>query len=158
MYMDITDRDRVWNYYIGADVEEAKDGYGAIIKKDATCNSRYAWEVDHIIPASVLKKIGVDDDLIDDSINLRIINKSNNRSKGDSFPEHNYDMVSRGSENVNIEPLTMTFKDQKIKELKEFYRDYFEAFIRESAIKERISAKRRHALNVLRDMGYPIVF
>lgn len=158
MYMDITDRDRLWNHYIGSDVDETKDAYGAIIKKNATSNSRYAWEIDHIMPASVLKKIGVDDNLIDDSINLRIIHKSNNRSKGDSFPSHNYDMISRGSENVNIDPLTKTFTNQKIKQLKDFYGVYFEAFIRESAIKERISSKRRYALNVLRDMGYLIVF
>lgn len=158
MYMDITDRDRLWNHYIGSEVDETKDAYGAIIKKNATSDSRYAWEIDHIMPASVLKEIGVDDVLIDDSINLRIIHKSNNRSKGDSFPKHTYDMVSRGSENVKIDSSTMMFTNQSIKQLKKFYGDYFEAFIRESAIKERISAERRYALNVLRDMGYQIVF
>lgn len=71
-----------------------KDACGAWIVKDkyGDYDNLYGWEIDHIYPIS----LGGGNDII----NLRPMNCSNNRSKGDDFPSYIADVTSDGEKNV----------------------------------------------------------
>ena len=75
----------------GLDPDEwRRDASGAIIKRSSygRDDELYGWEVDHIVPQSLLEDNDVPDDLIDDDKNLRPLNWNNNKSKGDNYPNY----------------------------------------------------------------------
>lgn len=151
------DREYLWNKKIGSNNAMAIDDYGAIIRKNATENSPYAWEIDHIMPQRVLEIIGVQEVNINDEDNLRVIHKSNNRSKGDSFPEHTYDMTSLdGVHNTKISPTTNGIKPEFINYLNALYGNEIRAFIDNSRRMQRYTQDRKYALKVLKDMGWDV--
>lgn len=148
-----------WNSIVGKDVEKYVDEYGAIVHRDAKGNSDYAWDIDHIVPYSVLETIGVPEGLINLAINLRIINRHNNISKSDDFPCHTYTMMSFDDENnMKLGPFKYCFDGRIINAYNYLYHYYFLRFIEESRRKKRISDKRRFALNMLQKMGWYIDF
>ncbi len=73
----------LWNERIGKSVQNAYDFAGRPIKKGAygDTNSKYGWDLDHIIPISKNGKNEKD--------NLQIVNILTNREKGNNFPDFN---------------------------------------------------------------------
>ena len=66
------------------------DSSGAIIKKTSygRDDELYGWEIDHVIPVSILEKYHVPEELGNDMLNLRAMNWNNNVSKGNSYPKY----------------------------------------------------------------------
>lgn len=102
------------------------DASGAIIKRSSygRDDEWYGWEVDHIVPRSLLERNGVPEDLINDDRNLRPLNWNNNNSK-DDYPDYwivvEADEFQERNVSVNKEK---TISEKKRKELKELYKDY----------------------------------
>ncbi len=80
-----------------------KDACGAWILRDqyGQPESRYGWEIDHIVPQKVLQEKGVSQNKIDDIHNLRPLNIGNNLSKSDSYPD--YMAKIRADKEMNVE-------------------------------------------------------
>ena len=103
------------------------DASGAIIKRSSygRDDEWYGWEVDHIVPRSLLERNGVPEDLINDDRNLRPLNWNNNNSKDDDYPDYwivvEADEFQERNVSVNKEK---TISEKKRKELKELYKDY----------------------------------
>lgn len=74
-----------------------KDACGAWIIRNHYGNqsSIYGWEVDHVYPQS----LGGDDN----PINLRAMQRDNNRSKGDDYPSYTAFIQSEGNKNIRKE-------------------------------------------------------
>ena len=81
-----------------------KDACGAWIirNKYGDTDSLYGWEVDHIVPQSLLRDKGFSDSLIDNSLNLRALQHENNASKQDDYPSYTAVVTSEGTENVRV--------------------------------------------------------
>ena len=79
-----------------------KDACGAWIirNKYGDTDSLYGWEVDHIVPQSLLRDKGFSEGVIDNSLNLRALQHENNASKSDDFPSYTAVVTSEGKENV----------------------------------------------------------
>ena len=79
-----------------------KDACGAWIirNKYGDTDSLYGWEVDHIVPQSLLHEKGFSDSLIDNDLNLRALQHDNNASKHDDYPSYTAVVTSEGAENV----------------------------------------------------------
>lgn len=132
------ERQALWNHFIGCNIDATQDVHGAIIKRDAEPDTEYAWEIDHIFPASVLEKAGVPKEDIDDLINLRILHHSNNESKGDDYPRYGYTTYSLDSEsNITLgEKLYVTFNPTTQTAIRMKYAPYF----RQLDLKRRMEA------------------
>lgn len=85
----------------------------------------FGWEVDHIVPQSLLEENGVPQNLIDDFRNLRPLNWRNNVSKGDDYPSYKVEIQSEdGGESNVIRSRRRTVNQAKQKELRELYAQY----------------------------------
>lgn len=112
----------------GCDQDEWRlDASGAIIRRISygRTDRLYGWEVDHIVPESLLRAKGVPQEMIDDDINLRPLNWNNNVSKGDDYPIYKIVMEADMFQESN----DTASKFDKISEamqsrLMDFYRDY----------------------------------
>lgn len=112
------DREEVWKRQFGADVTEDKDACGTEVHYNATGNSDYAWEVDHIFPKEWLERLEVPEVIIDDPINLRVLQHSNNEAKGNDYPRY---CDGNGKQwRINI---------QRQEKLANFYQPWIKAFI-----------------------------
>lgn len=83
---------------------------------------KYAWEIDHIIPRSILLSYNVPDDLVDDIINLRPLNWHNNVSKGDDCPSYKATYTRDGDQNVEKHS-NLTINPSILNAVLKFYRD-----------------------------------
>lgn len=98
----------VWNRAIvveGFDQSRfRKDACGAWIIRDkfGDNDSLYGWEIDHIVPQSLLKEKGYSQTDIDNYDNLRALQHENNASKGDDYPSYTAVVTSEGTKNVNV--------------------------------------------------------
>ena len=79
-----------------------KDACGAWIirNKFGDTDSLYGWEVDHIVPQSLLREKGISESMIDNSLNLRALQHENNDSKSDDYPSYTAVVTSEGTENI----------------------------------------------------------
>ena len=79
-----------------------KDACGAWIirNKFGDTDSLYGWEVDHIVPQSLLREKGISESMIDNSLNLRALQHENNASKSDDYPSYTAVVTSEGTENI----------------------------------------------------------
>ena len=75
-----------------------KDRY----RKYGDTDSLYGWEVDHIVPQSLLREKGYSEMMIDYSLNLRALQHENNASKSDDYPSYTAVVTSEGTENVRV--------------------------------------------------------
>ena len=67
-----------------------KDACGAWIIRDkyGDTDSLYGWEIDHVVPKSLLRDLGIEEVLMDNPSNLRALQHQNNASKGDDYPSY----------------------------------------------------------------------
>lgn len=81
-----------------------KDACGAWIIRDkyGDNDSLYGWEIDHIVPKSLLEEKGYSQQDIDNNDNLRALQHENNASKSDDYPSYTAVVTSEGTENVNV--------------------------------------------------------
>lgn len=81
-----------------------KDACGAWIIRDkyGDDDSLYGWEIDHIVPQSLLEEKGYSQKDIDKNENLRALQHENNASKSDDYPSYTSVVTSEGTENVNV--------------------------------------------------------
>ncbi len=81
-----------------------KDACGAWIirNKYGDTDSLYGWQVDHIVPQSLLRDKGFCESMIDNSLNLRALQHENNKSKSDDYPSYTAVVTSEGTENVRV--------------------------------------------------------
>lgn len=124
-------KQRVWGKatLIDANNPESgkKDPCGACIKEEyyGDRNSIYGWEIDHIIPESVLKDVGVPQELIDDIDNLRPMHWRNNVQKSDDFPVYGGEIAAVGDKNFDVSRDYQVNRDQ-INVLRSLYKDYID--------------------------------
>lgn len=80
-----------------------KDACGAWIFRDkyGDSDSLYGWEIDHIVPQSMLRERGINEQMIDNPHNLRALQHENNKSKGDDYPSYTAVVTSEGTENIS---------------------------------------------------------
>lgn len=80
-----------------------KDACGAWIfwDKYADSDSIYGWQIDHIVPRSLLEENGFSDEMIDNPLNLRALQHDNNASKSDDYPSYTAVVTSNGAENIH---------------------------------------------------------
>lgn len=114
----------------GLDADEWRmDACDAIIHRssygrDDEC---FGWEVDHIVPKSLLEDNDVPQELIDDFRNLRPLNWRNNLSKGNDYPEYTADIKSDdGGESNVFRSSKRTVNKGRQKELRELYAQYLQ--------------------------------
>lgn len=95
-------------------VSVRKDACGAWIVRGKYGNrdSRYGWEIDHVLP----KALGGGDD----AVNLRAMQWENNLSKGDSYPGYRAVVRARETENVSVEQ-DFTVNEKLRRRLEELY-------------------------------------
>lgn len=112
----------------GLDADEWRmDACDAIIHRSSYGRNDdfFGWEVDHIVPKSLLEENGVPQNLIDDFRNLRPLNWRNNVSKGDDYPSYKVEIQSEdGGESNVIRSRRRTVNQAKQKELRELYAQY----------------------------------
>lgn len=110
------------------------DACGAMICYDCydKPNLMFCWEIDHIFPKSSLEKAGVPQELIDHPNNIRALNRKNNESKSDNYPNYTRSYIRRGMDNVEIKPEDdLQFRGVgpfKQEEIIELYKDYIKEF------------------------------
>ena len=93
-----------------------KDACGAWIIRDKSgdSDSIYGWQIDHIVPRSLLEENGFSDEEIDNQLNLRALQHDNNASKSDDYPSYTALVTSKGSENIQaIKYLQVNNKKQE---------------------------------------------
>ena len=112
----------------GLDADEWRmDACDAIIHRSSygRGDDFFGWEVDHIVPQSLLEENGVPQNLIDDFRNLRPLNWRNNVSKGNDYPSYKVEIQSEdGGESNVIRSRRRTVNQAKQKELRELYAQY----------------------------------
>jgi len=97
-----------------------KDACGAWIVWDkyGVTDNIYGWQVDHIVPQSMLE--GIDASLVDDNRNLRALQHQNNASKGNDYPA--YTAVVTSELNKNVQKTQNLVVNEKTREiLKKLY-------------------------------------
>jgi len=77
-----------------------KDACGAWIVWDkyGITDNIYGWQVDHIVPQSMLEGVGAS--FVDDDRNLRALQHQNNASKGDDYPAYTAVVTSDANKNI----------------------------------------------------------
>lgn len=114
----------------GLDADEWRmDACDAIIHRSSygRDDEYFGWEVDHIVPKSLLEDNGVPQELIDDFRNLRPLNWRNNVSKGDDYPEYKAVICSEdGGESNVLRDSSRTVNKAKQDELRKLYSDYLD--------------------------------
>ena len=114
----------------GLDADEWRmDACDAIIHRSSygRDDEFFGWEVDHIVPKSLLEENDVPQVLIDDFRNLRPLNWRNNLSKGNDYPKYTADIKSEdGGESNVIRSSSRTVNKAKQKELRELYAQYLQ--------------------------------
>ena len=96
----------VWDHAIAVDGYDMnrfrKDACGAWIIRDkyGDKDSLYGWEIDHIVPQSLLEEKGFNQNSIDNPLNLRALQHDNNASKSDDYPSYTAVVTSEGTENI----------------------------------------------------------
>ena len=110
----------VWDRAIEVDGYDStrfrKDACGAWIIRDkyGDSDSIYGWQIDHIVPRSLLEENGFSDEEIDNQLNLRALQHDNNASKSDDYPSYTALVTSKGSENIHtIKYLQVNNKKQE---------------------------------------------
>lgn len=131
MNLSEKDKDRIFRKarkIEGLDADEWRmDACDAIIHRSSfgRDDEFFGWEVDHIVPKSLLEENGVPQDLIDDFQNLRPLNWRNNVSKGNDYPSYKVEIQSEdGGESNVIRSRRRTVNQVKQKELRELYAKY----------------------------------
>lgn len=98
-----------------------KDACGAwiIYDKYGITDNPYGWEVDHIVPRSLLEQKHVPGEQINHPLNLRALQWQNNRNKGDYYPSYMSKVMSDGNNNAyRSQAMTVNTKVQeKLKQL-----------------------------------------
>ena len=81
-----------------------KDACGAWIiwDKYGDTDSLYGWQIDHIVPQSMLEEKGYSQESIDNPVNLRALQHENNNSKSDDYPSYTAVVTSEGTENIKV--------------------------------------------------------
>lgn len=99
-----------------------KDACGAWIirNKYGDTDSLYGWEVDHIVPLTLLREKGISDSMIDNNLNLRALQHENNASKSDDYPSYTAVVTSEGSENIRVTKF-LEVNNKKQEALKKLY-------------------------------------
>ena len=99
-----------------------KDACGAWIirNKYGDTDSLYGWQIDHIVPQSLLRDMGFSDSMIDNSTNLRALQHENNASKNDDYPSYTAVVTSEGTENVRVTKF-LEVNSKKQEALKKLY-------------------------------------
>ena len=99
-----------------------KDACGAWIirNKYGDTDSIYGWQVDHIVPQSLLREKGISESMIDNSLNLRALQHENNDSKSDDYPSYTAVVTSEGTENVRVTKF-LEVNSKKQEALKKLY-------------------------------------
>ena len=98
----------VWNRATAVDGFDKsrfrKDACGAWIiwDKYGDIDSLYGWEIDHIVPKTLLVEKGYSQKDIDNLNNLRALQHENNLSKSNDYPSYTAVVTSEGTENVNV--------------------------------------------------------
>lgn len=109
--MEITEelKRHIWNKGVVDDKYPServrKDACGAFILYDdfGDRNSVFGWEIDHIYPASKLRRRNdISVELIDDIRNLRPMNWRNNASKGADYPFYTACWIADDENATNI--------------------------------------------------------
>ena len=115
--------------YVDANHPECgnNDPCKACIKKECYGNrsSNHGWEIDHIIPESILQNAGVPQELIDDIDNLRPMHWRNNVQKSDDFPIYGGVVSAIGDTNLEVSRDYQVNRDQ-INVLRNLYADYLD--------------------------------
>lgn len=99
----------VWSHArVVSGVDESlyrKDPCGAWIARNkyGIRDSKLGWEVDHVIPKSILQLHGVSEEDMDNPLNLRAMQWQNNVSKADDYPSYISVVSSKDLENVYLE-------------------------------------------------------
>ena len=99
-----------------------KDACGAWIirNKYGDTDSLYGWQVDHIVPQSLLRDKGFSESMINNSLNLRALQHENNASKHDDYPSYTAVVTSEGTENVRVSKF-LEVNSKKQEALKKLY-------------------------------------
>lgn len=119
--------DTIWEKGIIVDNYDSKivrkDACGAWIIRDlfGDKDSSYGWEVDHIVPKSLLEKRGYEDEEIDAIENLRPLNCANNNSKSDSYPSYKAVLIAKGESNISCDK-TFVINQETQQKLQELFR------------------------------------
>ena len=92
-----------------------KDACGAwmVWDKYGVQDNMYGWEIDHIVPRSLLQKKGYMPSEIDSLINLRALQHQNNTSKGDDYPS--YTAIVTAEANRNVERMQNLTVNEKLR-------------------------------------------
>ena len=82
-----------------------KDACGAIIVFEDFQNeeSIFGWDIDHIVPISILEEKGISVEQMENILNLRPMNVANVISKGDSYPYYTAARIASGETNIDSE-------------------------------------------------------
>lgn len=118
--------DSVWNKAKTVDGFDPKlfrkDACGAWIVKDkyGVSDNIFGWEIDHIVPKSLLEDNLFTEEEIDWEENLRALQHQNNASKGDDYPAYTSVVTSEGSKNILRERVLVVNKKRQ-QTLKEKY-------------------------------------
>lgn len=99
-----------------------KDACGAWIirNKYGDTDSLYGWQIDHIVPQSLLRDKGFSENMIDNNLNLRALQHENNASKNDDYPSYTAVVTSEGTENVRVTKF-LEVNSKKQEALKKLY-------------------------------------
>ena len=92
-----------------------KDACGAwmVWDKYGVQDNIYGWEIDHIVPRSLLQEKGYMPSEIDSLINLRALQHQNNTSKGDDYPS--YTAIVTAEANRNVERMQNLTVNEKLR-------------------------------------------
>lgn len=92
-----------------------KDACGAwmVWDKYGVQDNMYGWEIDHIVPRSLLQEKGYMPSEIDSLINLRALQHQNNTSKGDDYPS--YTAIVTAEANRNVEQMQNLTVNEKLR-------------------------------------------
>ena len=92
-----------------------KDACGAwmVWDKYGVQDNMYGWEIDHIVPRSLLQEKGYMPSEIDSLINLRALQHQNNTSKGDDYPS--YTAIVTAEANRNVERMQNLTVNEKLR-------------------------------------------
>ena len=81
-----------------------KDACGAWIiwDKYGVDDNLYGWEIDHVVPRTLLESKGFSEEQINAVDNLRALQHMNNVSKGMDYPSYTALVTSDGDRNVDV--------------------------------------------------------